>query len=208
MKLTDHITIFAPNASLFMVLLTTPFLSHPVSALTIKNPDGDTASFKEFVKQVQDGETNVLRGVYVPDVLAMPVRQQPANDPNFVSGKDGEVTQFSTASYYGNVGLLAHNNLSGKFFLQLAVGQEVRLVFGDGKVEDFVVTQILHFQALQPKSSWSLFRDLDGLEFLSAWQLFKRVYAGNRHVTFQTCIEVNGEENWGRLFIIAMPLSQ
>jgi hypothetical protein len=43
---------------------------------------------------------------------------------------------------------------------------------------------------------------------LNAEQMFKRVYFGDRHVTFQTCIESNGELSWGRLFIIAEPKVQ
>jgi len=60
------------------------------------------------------------------------------------------LTQFSLPSQFGNVGLLAHNTLSGKFFFQLEVGQEVRLVYGDGRVEYFVIQRILQYQALQP----------------------------------------------------------
>jgi hypothetical protein len=35
--------------------------------------------------------------------------------------------------------------------------------------------------------------------------MFKRVYFSNRHVTFQTCIEAEGNLSWGRLFVIAVP---
>jgi hypothetical protein len=101
--------------------------------------------------------------------------------------------------------LLAHNYLSGRFFSDLTVGQEVRLVYGDGKVEYFVVTEILRYQALEPNSQLSSFRNLDNYEVLSAEQMFKRVYAGKRHVTFQTCISANGTFSWGRLFVVAKP---
>jgi len=40
---------------------------------------------------------------------------------------------------------------------------------------------------------------------LTAEQLFNRVYRGDRHVTFQTCIDANGDISWGRLFVIAIP---
>ena len=68
---------------------------------------------------MQSGEANTLRGVYVPNVLALPIVQQPADKPYYVSNHNGEATQFSIASQYGNIGLLAHNNLSGRFFSQL-----------------------------------------------------------------------------------------
>ena len=110
------------------------------------------------------------------------------------------------ASQYGNVGLLAHNNLAGKFFSGLAVGQQVRLVYGDGKTETFVITEILRYQALQPTSPYSSFRNLDKTDdTLTAEQMFKRAYLGDRHMTFQTCIEAYGNPSWGRLFVIAVP---
>jgi hypothetical protein len=31
------------------------------------------------------------------------------------------------------------------------------------------------------------------------------VYRGDRHVTFQVCIEAEGIDAWGRLFVIAEP---
>jgi hypothetical protein len=68
------------------------------------------------------------------------------------------------------------------------------------------VTEILRFQAQQPKSLWSNFRDLNSDEVLTAGQLFDRVYSGGYHLTFQTCITAEGDVNWGRMFIIAMPL--
>jgi hypothetical protein len=162
----------------------------------------------DFSKSVQNGKADVLRGVYVNDVLALPIIQQPAGNPGYVSNNDGEVTQFGMPAKYGNVGLLAHNTLSGKFFSGLAVGQEVRLVYGDGKTETFVITEVLRYQALQPTSPYSSFRNLNKDETLSAEQMFKRVYFGDRHVTFQTCIESDGVSSWGRLFVIAVPKTQ
>ncbi|HXQ36074.1 MAG TPA: hypothetical protein VN843_18810, partial [Anaerolineales bacterium] len=146
-------------------------------------------------------------GVYVPNVLALPVVQQPAGDSGYVSGRDDEATQFAMASQYGNIGLLAHNYLSGRLFSRLGIGEEVRLVYGDGKVEYFVVTEVLQYQALDPDSQWSSFRNLDDYDILSTEQMFTRAYAGDRHVTFQTCIAENGNSSWGRLFVIAVPKS-
>ena len=153
----------------------------------------------------QNGDAGLVRGVYVPNVLALPIVQQPADNSYYVSNHDGEVTQFSTASQYGNIGLLAHNNLSGKSFSQLSVGQEVDLMYEDGRVEKFTVTEVLHFQALQPESQQSFFFNLDTSETLSASEMFNRVYTGEHHLTFQTCIKANGNMSWGRLFVVATP---
>jgi hypothetical protein len=170
--------------------------------------DEAVPDFSEFSQTVQNNEAGVLRGVYVPDVLALPVVQQPAGSAAYVSPMEGQITQFGLASQFGNVGLLAHNNLSGRFFSELAVGQEVRLVYGNGKVEYFVITQVLQFQALEPTSPYSSFQDLTNQETLTAEQMFRRVYTGDRHVTFQTCIAGPGSLSWGRLFVIATPRPQ
>src|SRR6185295_16972120 len=161
-----------------------------------------------FSQIVQNGEADVLRGVYVSSVLALPVVQQPNNNPGYVSSRNGLVTQFSMASQFGNLGLLAHNHLAGKSFSQLAVGQEVRLIYGNGRVEYFVITEVLQYQALQPTSPYSSFHNLNKDETLTAEQMFKRVYFGNRHITFQTCIAKDGSSSWGRLFVIAVPKPQ
>jgi len=104
--------------------------------------------YQSFVTMVRNGEQGVLRGVYVPGVLALPVVQQPLGNPGFVSQRNNELTQFSMATEVGNVGLLAHNFLSGATFTNLSVGQEVRLIYGDGTVEYFEIDQILRYQAL------------------------------------------------------------
>jgi hypothetical protein len=207
MTLKNQITRKALNASLFAAIFISLFIN-PVHALAAGS-GAALPNFSDFSKTVQNGKADVLRGVYVQDVLALPVVQQPSNNAGFVSGNNGEATQFGMATQFGNIGLLAHNHLAGKTFSQLTVGQEVRLVYGDGKVESFVVTEVLKYQALQPNSAYSDFRSLDdGKTTLNAEQMFKRVYFGNRHVTFQTCIAKDGNTSWGRLFVIAIPKAE
>jgi len=189
----------------FLALALTIFFLTPDSILGLGNTGNAQPEFADFRRLVQNGEANVLRGVYVEDVLALPVVQQPADEPYYVSNHEGETTQFSMPARYGNIGLLAHNTLSGKFFSQLVTGQEVRLVYGDGRVEYFVVKDILRFQALEPENVSSSFRNLDRQETLSAGQVFQRAYVGKRHLVFQTCIQANGNASWGRLFVVAEP---
>lgn len=201
--------IFSSIQACLVALL---LLATPASVLALENPaKGDTSEanalpdYGTFFESVQDGQENVLRGVYVPGVLAIPIVQQPIGHPGFVSQNDNEITQFRMATEVGNVGLLAHNFLSGVSFTNLAPGQEVRLIYGDGHVEYFIVVEILEYQALQPFSPNSVFRDLESDTTITAQELFRKVYRGERHVTFQTCIEANGNSSWGRLFIIAQP---
>ena len=178
---------------------------NPISALAMGNGKAPLPTFTDFSKAVRNANADTLGGVYVTNVLALPIVQQPADNAGYVSNTDGQVTQFGLAAQYGNIGLLAHNYLSGKAFSQLAVGQEVRLIYGDGNVEYFIVKEVLQYQALQPNSQWSSFRDLKDNTVLTAEQMFKRVYTGDRHVTFQTCIYAEGISSWGRLFVVAVP---
>lgn len=151
-------------------------------------------------------KTTTVESVRVDGVLDLPVVQQPKGDTNYVSPKNGELTQFATVSQYGNIGLLAHNYLSGKMISRLVAGQVVHILYSDGSTESFVITEILRYQALDPKSPYSSFQDLDDeTEALSVGQMFDRVYAGERHLTFQTCIAQDGISSWGRLFVVAMP---
>jgi len=203
MALKNKITRFVLSFGLLLFSVAS-LLLYPVPTLAMGN-HATLPSFIDFSKAVQNGQTDVLRGVYVPNILALPVIQQPSGNAGYVSNNDGETTQFRMASQFGNVGLLAHNHLAGRYFSGLTAGQEIRLLYGNGRVDFFVVKEILKYQALQPNSPYSSFKNLDKDETLTAEQMFKRVYLGDRHVTFQTCIEADGNLSWGRLFVIAVP---
>lgn len=184
-------------------MISAVFLSLTVPAQAKEN----MPSLSIFIESVKDGNPNMVRGVYVQGVMAYPIVQQPTGHPGYVSKESRVLTQFNMAAEAGNVGLLAHNYLAGENFTQLVKGQEVNLIYGDGRVESFTVTDILRYQALDPDSPTSDFRELDNQVTITASELFHLVYRGDRHVTFQTCIEANGNSSWGRLFIIAEPKS-
>ena len=163
--------------------------------------------FPDFVTMVTNGQADVVRGVYVPGVLADRVVAQPAANPGYVSKLDGTVTRFDMAARYKVIGLLAHNNLAGVSFSNLAVGQEIRIIYGDGRVAIYLINQVARFQALQPFSENSDFLDLNTNSTYSAGAIFKMFYQGGDHVIFQTCISQDGNSSWGRLFVTAAPAS-
>jgi hypothetical protein len=207
MTLNTHTKRSTRSASLLLAIFASLFY-HPISTQALGNVIS-LPTLADFSKGVQNGNANLLRGVYVDDVFALPIIQQPSGSPAYVSTSDGELTQFSMPTQFGNIGLLAHNHLSGKFFSDLAVGQTVRLIYGDGKIETFMIAEVLRYQALQPTSPYSSFRNVDNAdETLSAEQMFKHVYMGDRHLTLQTCIDAYGNSSWGRLFIIAVPVTE
>lgn len=161
--------------------------------------------YDRFVSVLSNGQAGVVRGVYVPGVLAMRVAQQPAGNPLFVSAVANVATQFSIASP-GVTGLVAHNYSSGGLFFNLATGQEVRVVYGDGTVKRYLVTSISQYQALDPNSPYSNFLELNTGATLTSTDVFNKFYTGGQHVTFQTCIAQDGNLTWGRLFVVATPL--
>jgi len=161
----------------------------------------------EFIEEVTNGEADVLRGIYAPNVLAFPIIPQPENNPAYVSSRKDTLTQFGLASQYDTTGLLAHNYLAGKSFFLLEEGQLIFLIYGDGKTETYVVTQSMRFQALTPESVTSNFVDLDNGEHYSASKLFSTMYNRPGDVILQTCIYAQENNSWGRLFIIAEPYS-
>lgn len=144
-------------------------------------------------------------GVVAQGLFAYPVLQQPGDQPVSVTNDPQSLTQFGMAADFGSIGLLAHNFLAGAKFFDLTPGQRIYLIFGANRVETFEVTRILKFQALSPHSPYSDFRELGNTSTITAAELFKLAYGGNYHLTFQTCIEWNGEKSWGRLFVIAEP---
>jgi len=160
-----------------------------------------------FIENLKDGEANVLRGIYIPNVMAFSIQQQPNGNPGYVSSIDSVVTQFSAASKAGNVGLLAHNQLAGKSFSEIKQGDQIILVYGDGHTEVFIAENLQRYQALDPLSPYSQFKELESQTTLTAEELFKTVYAGEYHLTLQTCIENEGNLSWGRLFVIAKPIA-
>jgi hypothetical protein len=164
-------------------------------------------AFPDFVTMVTNGQADVVRGVYVPGVMAYRVVTQSVDNPGYVSKSEGTVTQFSMAARYKVVGLLAHNYLAGASFSNLVVGQEICIVYGDGRVVTYMVNQVARFQALQPSSENSDFVDLNSNSTYSTQAIFKMFYQGGDHVTFQTCISRDGNMSWGRLFVTAVPAS-
>jgi hypothetical protein len=183
-------------------------LALPMPALADGPAPASLPTLDRFIESVKDGSVSALRGVYVQGVMAYPIIQQPANNAGYVSSLNGRLTQFKMASTYGTVGLLAHNYLAGASFSQLKKGDIITLVYGNGRTSSFVVTDIQSYKAQTPTSPNSNFTDLETNDFYTAEQLFKKVYTGEYHLTLQTCIEKDGDLSWGRLFIIAKPITE
>lgn len=194
---------------LILVLPTIQLYSIPVSGQPgVEESVTTIPRYGDFITTVSNGDASVIRGVFVPNVLALRVQQQPDNNDGYVSSVLGVATQFRLAAQSGVTGLLAHNYISGDLFFDLDIDQEVNVVYGDGSVQRYIISEIYEYQALQPNSTFSDFIDLETNQKLSSTQLFNQVYTGENHVTFQTCIAKDGNLTWGRLFVIATPIEE
>lgn len=162
-----------------------------------------------FVQAVINGNPNQVVGVYIPETLALPIRQQPDNDNNFVSTEPEVITQFRAAERFRTIGLLAHNYLAGQRFYDIQPSEMVILIYGDGSLRYYQVSTVQKYQALSPNSPQSDFIDLSDptSSRLTAGDVFNRIYTQGDRVVFQTCILNHGDPSWGRMFITATPLT-
>ena len=151
-------------------------------------------------------ELDVPLELTIEGIKTLPIVQQPPGNSNFVSSVQENVTAFQTAASLGTVGLLAHNYMAGQYFLQILPGQEITLVYSGQRTKKFIVTEIQTYQALIPDSPSSNYVDLSTGKYLTATQLFNKVYRDQTgHLILQTCISAQQNPSWGRLFIIAEP---
>ncbi len=174
----------------------------------VASPAGaDQPSLQNFIESVKNDDAALAVGVYLPDQFALPILQQPANQPAFVSTTPDTVTQFRLAATYKTIGLLAHNNLAGEKFSHITRDQTVYIVFGNGNTKEYTISSVRKFQALEPESPYSDFVDLDQPEKkLSSTQLFNEIFTKGDRVVFQTCLAKDGNASWGRIFITALPV--
>jgi len=165
-----------------------------------------SSELRNFIASVNTGQANIVTGLFVNEQLALDVIQQPSNNPGYISPTENTVTEFGMARDYGTIGMLAHNYLAGAAFHTLETGTVIYLVYGDGSVQPYTIANLLSYQALQPNSPYSNFLSLDNPdEYLTAADLFYSVYGQEDALVLQTCIENQGIDSWGRLFIIAIP---
>ena len=178
--------------------------SSPVAAQTA-TPQPDLPSLTDFVAQVANGEAERLVGIYVKDIMALLVVQQPDGDPAYIDTTEGTATQFFKASLYGATGLLAHNYLSGRYFFDLIPGTDLVLVYGNGRISHYTVSEIGDYQRLTPADLRSDFLDLATRQQESVDGVFAHYYQQKQVLTLQTCIARDGNSDWGVRFIMAQP---
>mgnify|MGYP002349821058 CR=1 FL=1 len=164
-------------------------------------------SLEEFRSAIGSKHPAKLVGVYVDEVLALRVLQQ--SSASHVSNIKSSVTQFRQANQFGSIGLLAHNYLSGAHFFNIEIGSTIHLVYTDGSSKEYTVSALKQYQALSPNDPYSDFVDLDepGIR-VSSTQVINEMYGQSGSLVLQTCIDKDGNLEWGRHFIIATPADE
>jgi len=158
-------------------------------------PASDTVDNRGLTLQFNDG-TQLL------------IASQPSGSIGYVSSMPGVVTSFQQAEILGSTGLIAHNYLSGGEFFDLQIGDSIAIsAKQENDTLEYRVVAVEQYQALQPTSIHSRFLNLESGENISAHQLSQHIYGREGHLILQTCIENDGNLEWGRLFVIAEPVT-
>ncbi len=164
-----------------------------------------TGGLFDGANALHHGPGEVVR-IEVQGILDYQVAQQPVERPGFVSSEPEEVTQFAAPAKNNVLAFLAHNYLAGDEFSEITEDSVISVTYEDGSDAYFYVHAVEAYQALQPDSHYSDFRNLDTNEQLDVQAIYDRVYGGSYPLVLQTCIEFEGNAIWGRLFILATPL--
>jgi len=199
-----------------LVLVSVVFPASTAAAASVPgagvDPDGTPVplpTFGMFSESLENGRPHQVVGVYAVGLMALPVIQQPYGSPAYVSDQPGVATQFAMGKEHDTVGLMAHNYLAGEAFFGLQVGQDVKIVYGDGRSVLYRVREIQRYKAVNPDSISTEFIGLQNAiaPILTATELFDQTYGREGdQLVFQTCIAKGEEDSWGRLFVIAEPV--
>lgn len=163
-------------------------------------------NLQDLVKEVSDGRASQPEALYLPGGSSLTVVRQPAGSPGYVSASPTVATNFTLAEQRGVHGFLAHADLGGKKFQTLSVDDLILMITGDGQIQSYSVFAILRFQAVRPNDPFSEYIDLDhGEARLTNREVFAIAYGLSGSLVLQTCMSNDGDDAWGRLFVIATP---
>lgn len=143
--------------------------------------------------------------VTVGDKFTYTVVQQPADNPAWVAGDPGVLTQFPAASApIAAKGVMAHNYLdAGVDLMRLQIGDMVQVQYADGHTITYKVVNHKSYQALSPNDPYSSFIAVDTGKRFSSGELYYYMYDTPGTFVLLTCIEQGGELSWGRQFWVA-----
>jgi hypothetical protein len=190
---------------LFIITPTIPVTGGIATSLDKLDRKPMVTDFDGFIQTLGLKGGDEIVGIFAQNKIALEVVQQPKSKDEYVSLINGTATQFRIASLYGSYGFLAHNFLSGDSFFTLEMGDEIQMIDANGKKYSYLVSEISSYEAIDPLSVHSDFIDLQTGERIRNLDLFYKIYDSDNRLVLQTCIEKDGDLEWGRLFVIAEP---
>lgn len=134
-------------------------------------------------------------------LVALSVIQAPSN---YATNKDGKVTLFRQAQQYETLSFIAHNYLAGQYFDDLAIGDDILVIYPNTNVT-YEVTEFIKYQALDPLNVYSNFRLDKWHKEKTSTELFLELF-GQRdgRLILMTCYDGSN----GRLYVIAYPKAE
>jgi hypothetical protein len=131
-------------------------------------------------------------------LVALAVIQSPSN---YATNKAGAVTQFKQAAQFDTLSFIAHNTKAGQYFDDLAVGDDILVIYPNYN-QEYEVKELVKYQALDPLNPWSNFRLDPWHKELTSAQLFLKIFdTDDGRLVLMTCYDGSN----GRLFVIAYP---
>ena len=162
----------------------------------------------EYLLETQvNGNAEQVVGTIVEDLFVFPVIQQPESDPTWISVAENTLTSLQTARLTRDIGLAAYSHQAGAKFFDLALGQTILIVMGDGAFLLYHVDSILQFQAIDPGNPESAYIHPTTSEILTSTQLEQALFDGSGRLVFQTDITNEGIAQWGILVVTAVSIS-
>ena len=128
-----------------------------------------------------------------------PVIQQYGQEPTWISRTPGAVTQFNRGD---GLGFLAHNYLAGADFAALRPGDIITVVYSDESKSYYLVSRSYDYKHI----GYRLYQFTDTGQNLASDALLDTMYQPGE-LTLQTCIAQGGNDEWGRLFVHAHPVT-
>ena len=145
--------------------------------------------------------------IIFPDLPPIKIVPQPNGKYSWVSNDSNSFTEFSVPKkLYDTQYFLAHNTKAGSHLNEIKIGDVIKFResnAGLGEHTERKVKEIRKFKALQPTNLKTPLVDLSTGKQYSVEDITKEMWTNNKQVVFQTCIEKEGDINWGRLFVIA-----
>lgn len=109
--------------------------------------------------------------VFSPGKFEINLVEQPAGERMYVPDQMGVGSLFQDASWYGSIGVLAHNYLSGSEFYELQEGDFVGLRYTNG-VQWYRIREILWYTPTR---------------WLTPEMVYRQVYTVSGRLVLQTC---------------------